>query len=884
MLNGRTFFSPNCTRDVVEPPPRPEIGPKLPFTHGRPWEDFTQPTRWVEVYGWMGYIPLKPVLVTPFNILRVVPRIVQEDSAVGQWHLPTHTLDQWNLLIDQLYYLALEMIRIYKLRVVMPYTPRGWQFNKKFKTRGAALRIVRNARNWFFVWQGLFSFLLSSIELRVPVPRESGSMLPPTWPEFMEREGYAEWVPAFQALRRRGAQRAGIFIDQIFVEHLTATEGLRLSLLEMYREDGIPIWYEWTDKLAEKEYLADVSSIQWCLPPKALFKPALQGIFHIAPNDHNITTFPPWSPSTSIGTPPTSWTPHQPVLTPSEDAEVDGSEVGASGSLPEVWTTKRIFSEEACAQRRAYMEDQLAILREKDTRLQAQETPAAQQARLNRERKPPIQRVPVYLWDIDENDPTKLVCSAVRASEREDTLCNLTGSQSVYFSSLNVWHCSWVLDAGPGGYDESDDEYEGCPVEEGEIIEKAPPPPTTTTLYTDDADGRGAPVQFQVAQQLNSETAASACTPERALKHIRHNFGYLPPIPYPVLSEIPAIPEERAQRVSFARSIGWALGQVGVQEFLETVEARMLYQFYMQLAKLTPGHPGSFANLVNCDLSPACHSPLATNSNVALLRKMTMSDGSAVYFLNVPGDLRVAVASPMVALAMCRALPPSPPVNEIIDFLVESGAHFHTFQRASSLPPQPTPLPFAPAIPLKTRNYRFTRQDFERYVTLVEIMLQEPRLRAVTMRGGYIWRLFGREFTLPTIAQGPTTSAQLTATDSNGHDWRDDVLTPHEEALLIGTYRIETGRPDLPETFVSWWPPCELFDDIKSAENYGFWANFTEWGYYNRMRKVLDGERVPLSRQKWAHELRGLPQVRQCKRVLFDASADFLDTLPDLGS
>ena len=69
----------------------------------------------------------------------------------------------------------------------------------------------------------------------------------------------------------------------------------------------------------------------------------------------------------------------------------------------------------------------------------ANETLEKCQAHLNRERKPPIKKVDVFLWDWSDEDPHELVHTRVTRQEGEDILSSYSDSQLVYNLYSNIW-------------------------------------------------------------------------------------------------------------------------------------------------------------------------------------------------------------------------------------------------------------------------------------------------------------------------------------------------------------------------------------------------------------------------------------------------------------
>ena len=72
-------------------------------------------------------------------------------------------------------------------------------------------------------------------------------------------------------------------------------------------------------------------------------------------------------------------------------------------------------------------------------KIMASKTPAERQTCLNHEKKPPIKKVNVFLWDWSDEDPLQLVRTMVTRHEAEDIVSSYSDLHSVYNSYSNVW-------------------------------------------------------------------------------------------------------------------------------------------------------------------------------------------------------------------------------------------------------------------------------------------------------------------------------------------------------------------------------------------------------------------------------------------------------------
>ena len=102
----------------------------------------------------------------------------------------------------------------------------------------------------------------------------------------------------------------------------------------------------------------------------------------------------------------------------------------------------------------------------------ASKTPAERQTCLNHEKKPPIKKVNVFLWDWSDEDPLQLFRTMVTRCEAEDIVSSYSDLHLVYDSYSNVWDT-----CGYFGEQSNDDSVvptpSGTPADDNGTLEQA---------------------------------------------------------------------------------------------------------------------------------------------------------------------------------------------------------------------------------------------------------------------------------------------------------------------------------------------------------------------------------------------------------------------------
>ncbi|KJA14963.1 hypothetical protein HYPSUDRAFT_149719 [Hypholoma sublateritium FD-334 SS-4] len=108
--------------------------------------------------------------------------------------------------------------------------------------------------------------------------------------------------------------------------------------------------------------------------------------------------------------------------------------------------------------------------------------------------------------------------------------------------------------------------------------------------------------------------------------------------------------------------------------------------------------------------------------------------------------------------------------------------------------------------------------------------MQQKRLRAALLRGGYLWRVALSAMYFDVVLDGPSglssrKDEMFSVLLPDGKRYVDDELTEMETYTLLGTYVCRTGLGNQ-VALKSWCPSLSNF--TKSGLDYGRWSNFNE--------------------------------------------------------
>ena len=195
-----------------------------------------------------------------------------------------------------------------------------------------------------------------------------------------------------------------------------------------------------------------------------------------------------------------------------------------------------------CQKYQQYFVEYFALRTQDNARRIAKETPKEQQARLNRERKPPTVSAQVFEWEVpDDYEPSKLVRKAVVKKMREDTLGYYSESQRRYDPVRNEWDCCELFGSGTGEGDDWESE------QSEETIRLDSHVSDIDNLDMDNRQRSPSPPPTSVESLIVD--APDAC---EIIDILVMHYGFVPPLPLPDH----ATPVDLAARPQFLRLLG----------------------------------------------------------------------------------------------------------------------------------------------------------------------------------------------------------------------------------------------------------------------------------------------------------------------------------------
>jgi hypothetical protein len=150
---------------------------------------------------------------------------------------------------------------------------------------------------------------------------------------------------------------------------------------------------------------------------------------------------------------------------------------------------------------------------------------------------------------------------------------------------------------------------------------------------------------------------------------------------------------------------------------------------------------------------------------------------------------KLALLHPTDALLVCR-LPAGFAEMDLAYFLCQRGIPFRTLQPPPSIPRILKRPPLVHHLPVRSHTHKFTKADYESYVTMRALLLTEPHMQAAIKRGGLLWRLTCGTLGLSEALSGPRGTGSITIVDTfpGIQALEDDGLTRDELDLLCGAY------------------------------------------------------------------------------------------------
>jgi len=799
LRDGVIYYSPNCKRHVFVPPRIEDV----PYQFGRKNAQlarFQHPRWWTPPYGYLAFLPLIPNFDgAAFGCLRdIVAHICQ--NVDGNFVLRPEKAAEWMDLQDLLILVSNRMKNntyfVHLGPSLAPVAPSYLGFSLPFNTPRAARLQVTIARDWFVVWMAQLSFLFAHFE-------HEGNTDIPRWFPFLESQGIAQsWLCGMRSSMvcdfSKYCPRVGVFLD--FLENRKGQ-----PTVDWYTSLNVPVWYPWTNK--HQKAVKENPQLAYLQPPPELLQAAATFLIQtptailpsaLLPADPRPPTYPELLPYQ----PP----PPDPVLD-NEQPYQENQDSSASSNMS---------GADFQATRNAYIATKpwLQFFQARDDRNKkklASETPSQCQTRLNRQRKPPVKKVDVFLWDWSDEDPQLLVRTRVNRREGEDILESYSNSQLVYDPYSNVWDaCEYF-----GANDDDDDD-------DNPMAGKSNPAPAAPAALTH-APTPSDPVIDDVGASEQAEHEAfcrdrvrllDTKVPSERFKKLALSYSFpsntdsnldLTEDSFDILSYlvfhygfVPPLPLQSNSPVDFHT---WKenIKNVGLDARKNPPSADLAESVvpFLQGLRLPAGPSAEL-----WDLHPDNYRKVDVRSSQVISKKddnLFFVHTSALETPNGPWIIALTTAAD--ALFVYRLLVQKDfSVVSLAELLVNEGIRFHTLQ---PLPPRPSVKSNIGAvrssISIRVRDYKFGLEDYHAYVQERARILSSPRGRAALLEGGLIGRLAKEHLGHHSAALGPSSAVTqrrqgFSFTDADDITYWDDRLTDDEIHLICGMYHCYTGN------------------------------------------------------------------------------------------
>ena len=759
IAEGVIYYSPNSARQVLLPT---RYDDSYRFYKASAHIDrFRAPEWWTVPYGFLGFVPLLPLFNgVVFGCLRDILSTVEEkicnDNVV--YVMSSNHAAAWLELESTLIRIcSLLRNKFLVSPALTPPAPSFYGLQRTFSSARAARLCITACRDWFVVWMGLLSFIISEIQFR------SLSHDIPDWFTFLVDQGVSQpWLNSlFQSSvcnSSPNCPRVGLFIDWLAKEIPTFP-------LELFQQANVPVWYPWTRELAK--LVSRTPSLANLRPNAEKLQTATTFLTRLPS-----TPFERYGVSHLVAPPP----PPPPPPPPSNSLH------NTDTNIRDMTYTQLTLARNTIINTKPWS----SFFRAREIRnldRATVETPQAKQTRLNRERQPPRKKVTVYLWDWSDEDPLQLIRTRVTTQkECLDHLDTFSNSQSIYDSWANEWDlCEYFGDSDD--LDEEDDDIED------DIVGPNP---------HDNPQGHAAYVQARINDSTPFPVYIPHYQPDQPDRppldvsfdiqlHLSLYYGFVPPLEHPKSREVD---EERWNMCM--KSIGLMSGtrlpslhnlHDAIVCFIEALQTQQGPS--PQLFDVAPNNRLSINTPELFQLIQPVNGLFILHPSIFKTDSMLWS----VALTNIPDTLyvfRLLKLHDHSAVSLSYRL-------------LKHGVTFRTVQPLGSTFAKYLPQEVKLTIPIRMYNYQFGPNDYEAYEHQRAARLSSPRGRAALLRGGIVARLANEHLSLDSACFGPSSFVStygigFSVVDSTGRKFWDDELTNDEVDIICGVHCSYTGK------------------------------------------------------------------------------------------
>ncbi|KAF9034395.1 hypothetical protein BJ165DRAFT_679512 [Panaeolus papilionaceus] len=913
--NGRLYVSPNSTRKFVSiPPENPSLS--SPFENrSRPntsVHNFKEPRWWDLHWGWMAFVPLSPSFTSrPFESLRWRPDIHQVEHIKNPGDPPEtrHQVaeehrQEWKEVEDKIVE-ACNVLRLsHKISGNPPPNPYEMGYAYKHKSAEIVKKRAKISRDWFVLWMGFMSYLVSLSQL----PRHYRSFQRqeedvPTWYTCLQDAGFEDdWL---ESLTQSTVCDFDACISRVGVVLQLSQYGKENPPISWFLRYNIPIWFLFNAK--EEHWIRQQPHLQKLIPPQKMVDEALNDVFANAPPDVKVLVMVHYLSSnfTSLGneiqkilrvnelstqtfqslykavrhidlsTLPSISTVagEQAIIDTLQHARMLSSSQlkGKAKYLIYPWPPLLVRGDVQDHQLYEHWSEFFTKQAARQTEYEFCETHKSRGRRLKLEQNPnACQRYLVFRWRRVVNDGKTFYARVQIDRRRQGDILHSFLKKDPSTRRFNAFQ-------NPPEWDLYDGFSEGAPapVMGGYNIFQASLTPTTlgedaadqeenqsasnlVTDWTDCTEPSLPPVDFDVIMADRNdqlEHLNSYFDPDLdIIKHMFLFFGYTPVL---------------GRRIQQSSPLPWGAAMKYIRQIkaddttLLTGEKSGITSFIAQLMK---GENSLDADLD--DLSPHNRYYLA---GLYPFRNCIVRLADNLYIIHKPTsastDWLLGVRSTTTVLLIARLIIQNPnhTLLTIARTLLEMGVPFHTLlrypdsvfrQRLHSVPESEEHFTY----PLGTK---FTGKDYQNYKLLAEQLLCRPFGRAALMRGGILSRIAQQYLTFDGAVDGPSSEVrvhyqgQVFETERPEYKYTDDDLTEREESILIGTYYVATKQSNQGPKLVSWMPPVAAWYGSAKDKYWAMWTQQDEEIFCQLIDLLEKEELAPMTKKEWRDWVRG---------------------------
>ena len=786
---------------------------------------FKQPVWWSVFWGWQSFIPLSPSFTSsPFETFCWMPHVQAVDvfctlpsgekQVERKYQMAEDDISNWkhreNLITN-----AAQIIRLqYKISGNTPPLPSSFHYDKPHKSFNVAKRMISVSRDWFVIWMGLLSYIISQTKVQHP---HSVAVLPPSplpfWYEYLrEIHKYPDsWLDGLSSSTvcsfNIKTPRAGVIFQW-------SNHDSTRPPIDYFLENHVPMYFMWTS--TEEKAISVDYALAYLRPPTDLVQEALTILFstsslplaglvmqqycrlgdesvtdetlkilrleHASSSVFNFIALEYVHQTASLRKVAAGASSALKTLAASRDRELHAAAESAvafpfQGMLDRGEDTGKLYN---------HFDDFFTARAKRQAELIQLESNRDRQRRESREQNPGIKNSTMYTWEKTRSSGGQELYMRVRVKKtcNEDVYSEYRPSQRSFNAFSNEWDfCHEFHFGSDEGYnsDSDSDDYFNSDKECDNIIGDG----------RDDIDDGSASLTRPSSPQggpmdTDTDDIPQPSDPQDVLDTAKLVYGYVSPYDHA------RAPPTRFSWRALLGYLGFVnnLSELSVSE----LDERAMILFFDNLSKGSR-IPSHLLDLTN-----------GTFTSSSLFDFSTIRRPFADLFVfysprSTACRWVLGVHSSAAALYVCRYILTNPAAHTLLTVahrLVERGIPFRTLlplkcsPRQVSVSQEFTPTSHRPVL------HKFTVADFEASMLQCQTVLSSPQGRAALLSGGIITRIAKEFISNDRVYEGP--SVEVTAhqvgylvPSEDGIRLCDDNLTEHEIAIICGTYSLYTG-------------------------------------------------------------------------------------------